>query len=104
MTENTENHAITLTLEELSLCNTHLHIVINALENLQQCCLDNEANGDKDTAEVAFLEICSHLHHLTEVTTILGKKQMAFLEARKPKPTIPPHTHTIANGKHRITK
>ena len=104
MTETTENHAITLTLEELSICNTHLHTVIHGLENLQQICIDNEATGQKDSVSVEFGELCRHIHHLTEVTTILGKKQMAFLEARKPNPTIPPHTHTIANGKHRITK
>ena len=100
MTEHTEKNT-TITLEELEKCGAHLHVLIHGIENLQQICLDSEANGDTDTAVVGFFELCIYIKHLQQLEAILMNKQLQILQNL---PEIPTHTHTIANGQHRIHK
>ena len=101
MTANTENPTTTITLEELERSSAHLHVLIHGIENLQQICLDNEANGETDTAVVGFFELCIYIKHLQQLEAILMDKQLQIINDL---PDIPPHTHAIANGQHRISK
>lgn len=98
-----ENQTATITLDELQQCGSHLHILIHGIENLQQTCIENDENGKADIAEVDFWKLCIFLRHLQKIEAIMMSKQLEIIDGLDDV-SIPPHTHTIADGQHCITK